>query len=155
MVEHSPNSVTFSNAGGSPGIPGSTAPEHPSDGIPLPAQGFARLDDPVQLASVPAAEVISRAALVLMDAASDRLVLTGNDIATATGLTPGREPDLDMDDARQLITALAGLLAAVHGDLGDRWEPLYSGLRTLQNAFREASARPDAPGEGPGEKLLS
>jgi len=144
VVEHSPNSVTFSNAGGSPGIPGSTAPEHPSDGIPLPAQGFARLDDPVQLASVPAAEVISRAALVLMDAASDRL-----------GLTPGREPDLDMDDARQLITALAGLLAAVHGDLGDRWEPLYSGLRTLQNAFREASVQPDAPGEGPGEKLLS
>jgi hypothetical protein len=32
---------------------------------------------------------------------------------------------------------------------------LRDGLRTLQNAFREASVYPDAPGEGPGEKLLS
>jgi hypothetical protein len=60
-----------------------------------------------------------------------------------------------MDDARKLITALAGLLAAARGDLGDQWEPLYSGLRTVQQAFREASAHPDAPGEGPGEQLLS
>ena len=144
MPEHSPNSVTFSSAGGNPGIPGSTAPAHPTDGIPLPAHGFTRLDDPVQLASVPAVEVISRAALVLLDAAADRL-----------GLTPGREPDLDMDDARQLITALAGLLAAARDALGDKWEPLYAGLRTVQVAFREASTHPDVPGEGPGEKLLS
>jgi hypothetical protein len=136
--------VTFSNPGGTAGIPGSATPAHPSDAIPLPARGFARLDDPQQLASVPAAEAISRAGLVLLDAAADRL-----------GLTPGREPDLDMDDARKLITALAGLLAAARGDLGDQWEPLYSGLRTVQQAFREASAHPDAPGEGPGEQLLS
>jgi hypothetical protein len=103
------------------------------------------LDERVEeLASLSDADVISRAALVLLDAAADRL-----------GLVPGREPDLDMDESRRLITALAGLLAAVQTDLGDRWEPLYSGLRTLQDAFREASARPDAPGEGPGEKLLS
>jgi hypothetical protein len=25
----------------------------------------------------------------------------------------------------------------------------------LQNAFREASVRPDAPGDGPGEQILS
>ena len=31
--------------------------------------------------------------------------------------------------------------------------PLRDGLRSLQLAFREASAFPDAPGEGPGEKL--
>ena len=31
--------------------------------------------------------------------------------------------------------------------------PLRDGLRTLQLAFREASDIPDAPGEGPGEKL--
>jgi len=96
------------------------------------------------VASVSAAGAISRAALVLLDAAGDRL-----------GLVPGREPDLDMDEARRIITALAGLLATARDDLGDRWEPLYSGLRTVQNAFREASAHPDAPGEGPGEQLLS
>ena len=31
--------------------------------------------------------------------------------------------------------------------------PLRDGLRSLQLAFREASDVPDAPGEGPGEKL--
>jgi hypothetical protein len=111
----------------------------------LPAHGFAPLDERVEeLAALSAADVISRAALVLLDAAADRL-----------GLVPGREPDLDMDEVRRLITALAGLLAAVRTALGDRWEPLYSGLQTLQDAFRAASTHPDAPGEGPGEKLLS
>jgi hypothetical protein len=114
-------------------------------GIPLPAHGFAPLDERTEpLASVPAAEVINRSALLLLDAAADRL-----------GLVPGREPDLDMAGARRLITALAGLLAAVQADLGDGWDPLYSGLQTVQHAFREASTHPDAPGEGPGEHLLS
>jgi hypothetical protein len=137
--------VTFSGTVGNAGIPGSAAPAHPTDGIPLPARGFASLDERVEaLTALTAGDVISRAALVLLDAAGDRL-----------GLVPGREPELDMDEVRRLITALAGLLAVVQDDLGDRWEPLYSGLRTLQNAFREASAHPDAPGEGPGEQLLS
>jgi hypothetical protein len=144
VSERVPNPAKASNADADPGIPGSATPEHPLDAIPLPPHGFARLEDPVQLASSPSAEVISRAAVVLLDAAGDRL-----------GLTPGREPDLDMDEARHLVTALAGLLAASQEHLGDSWEPLYAGLRTLQNAFREASARPDAPGEGPGEHLLS
>ena len=143
MTERVPNPATASNAAAEPGIPGSAAPDHPMDGIPLPKHGFGRLEDPVQ-ESVPAAEVISRAAFVLLDSAADRL-----------GLAPGREPDLDMDEARQLITALAGLLAAAKNHLGDRWEPLYAGLSTVQNGFREASAHPDAPGEGPGEQLLS
>ncbi len=96
------------------------------------------------LASVPAAEVISRAAVTLISAAGDKL-----------GLAPGEEPDIDIDDARNLITALAGLLAASQGNLGERWQPLHDGLRTLQRAFREAAARPDAAGEGPGEHLLA
>lgn len=145
MVEHTQNPATGVNTVAEPGIPGSATPPHPTDGIPLPAHGFAPLDERVEaLAALSAADVISRAALVLIDAAADRL-----------GLVPGREPDLDMDEVRRLITALAGLLAAVHTELGDRWEPLYSGLQTLQNAFRETSAHPDAPGDGPGEKLLS
>jgi hypothetical protein len=144
VAESTQNPATVTKTAAERGIPGSAVPEHPSDGIPLPAHGFARLDDPVQLASIPAAEVISRAALVLLDSAADRL-----------GLVPGREPDLDMDEARRLINALAGLLSAAKQDLGDKWEPLLAGLRTVQDAFREASAHPDSPGAGPGEQFLS
>jgi hypothetical protein len=145
VAEHPQNPASDTNVAAEPGIPGSAAPAHPTNGIPLPAHGFAPLDERVEeLAFLPAAEVISRAAIILLDAAADRL-----------GLVPGQEPELDMDEARRLITALAGLLAAARADLGDRWEPLYSGLRTVQDAFREASAQPVAPGEGPGEQLLS
>ena len=144
MADRTQNPAKARNAAAEPGIPGSAVPEHPLEALPLPARGFASLDDPVQLASVPAAEVISRAALVLLNAAADRL-----------GLAPGREPDLDMDEARHLINAFAGLLAAAQGDLGEQAEPLRAALRTLQEAFREASAHPDAPGQGPGEQFLS
>jgi hypothetical protein len=47
------------------------------------------------------------------------------------------------------------LLAAAGDGLGDHQGPLLDGLRTLQTAFREASAHPDAPGAGPGEAYLS
>ena len=66
----------------------------------------------------------------------------------------GHAPEKDLDEARKLITALAGLVTAARA--GDRFEhalPLRDGLRTLQLAFREASPVPDAPGQGPGEKL--
>jgi hypothetical protein len=120
-------------------------PEHPTDGIPLPAHGFATLDLPVrEVTTVPAADVLSRAALLLVNAAAEKL-----------GLVAGEEPDLDMPQARTLITALAGLLAGAGDGLGAHRETLVTGLRTLQGAFREASARPDAPGEGPGETFLS
>ncbi len=97
-----------------------------------------------ELATIPATEVISRAAVTLMSASAEKL-----------GLSPSEEPDIDLDEARRLITALAGLLAASQEYLADQREPLHDGLRTLQNAFREASVYPDAPGEGPGEQLLS
>ena len=144
MAEKNPNPATGSNAGAETGIPGSALPDHPVTRIPLPAHGFETLDGPVRaLGTIPAAEVISRAAVTLISTAAESL-----------GLAPGEEPDLDLDEARLLITALAGLLAASEESLGERREPLLDGLRTLQNAFREASAYPDAPGEGPGEQLL-
>ena len=127
------------------GIPAREVAGHPTSAIPLPDHGLATLDMPMsELVSVPAADVISAAATVLIRSGAERL-----------GLEPGEEPDLDLDQARVLITALAGLLAASRENLGEAGEPLIAGLRTLQNAFREASARPDAPGEGPGENLLS
>ena len=145
MAERTPNPAPVENAAGKPGIPGSGAPEHPTDGIPLPEHGFETLDLPVrELATVPAVEVISRAAVLLISAAAEKL-----------GLAPGEEPDLDLDEARRLITALAGLVGATQDYLGPHRDPLRDGLRTLQNAFREASVHPDAPGDGPGEKLLS
>lgn len=133
----------------SAGLPGSASADHPRDGIPLPARGFETLDLSVRiLPSVPAAESISRAARLLMTAAAEKL-----------GLSPGEEPDIDLDDARQLITALAGLLAPSledpDGGPEDHRAPLLAGLRTLQHAFREASVHPDAPGDGPGEALLT
>ena len=62
--------------------------------------------------------------------------------------TPG-----DLAEARKLITALAGLVSAAAGEIGDHHaRPLRDGLRSLQLAFREASFIKDAPGQGPGEK---
>jgi hypothetical protein len=65
---------------------------------------------------------------------------------------PGDSPHRDLDEARRLITALAGLVTASTEYLGLHAAPLRDGLRSLQKAFREASAVPDAPGQGPGEK---
>ena len=60
----------------------------------------------------------------------------------------------DLDEARKLITALAGLVTAAAPEIGSQHAaPLRDGLRTLQLAFREASPFPDEPGKGPGEKL--
>jgi hypothetical protein len=133
--------------GGSGGIPGSTSSPHPRDAIPLPDHGFDRLDDePVSgLATIPAAEVITEAAVLLMSAAAEKL-----------GMSPEGEPQLDLVEARQLITALAGLIAASQDSLDEQHrQPLRDGLATLQNAFRAASSFPDAPGQGPGENLIS
>jgi hypothetical protein len=94
------------------------------------------------LADVPAAEVISAVAVHLMSAA-----------AVKCGLTDAGAATLDLDEARKLITALAGLVTAARPDLGIHAAPLRDGLQALQKAFREASPYQDAPGEGPGEKL--
>jgi hypothetical protein len=133
-------------AGASGGIPGSASSPHPRDAIPLPDHGFDRLDDETisGLATIPAAEVITEAAVLLISAAAEKL-----------GMAPDGEPLLDLVEARQLITGLAGLIAATQTSLDDEQrQPLRDGLTTLQNAFRAASSFPDAPGQGPGEDLL-
>ena len=92
------------------------------------------------IADVPAVEVITAAAVHLLSAA-----------AVKCGLAEDVEADLD--EARKLITALAGLVTAARPDLGIHAAPLRDGLQSLQRAFREASSEPDDPGQGPGEKL--
>jgi len=97
-----------------------------------------------ELADIPAVEVISRAALMLMSSAAEKLGLSSPD--------PDASEHRDLDEARRLITALAGLVTASAEYLGPHAGPIRDGLKSLQLAFREASAAPDEPGRGPGEK---
>lgn len=102
-------------------------------------------DEIRELADIPSVEVISRSAVLLMSAAAERLGLAADDPATS--------PHRDLDEARRLITALAGLVTAAAEYLGPHAGPLRDGLRSLQRAFRETSVVADEPGAGPGEKF--
>ncbi len=94
-----------------------------------------------ELEEVPAVEVITATAVHLMSAA-----------AVQVGLAESGYKG-DLDEARKLINSLAALITGSAADLGDHHaRPLRDGLRALQLAFREASAIPDPPGMGPGEK---
>ena len=94
------------------------------------------------ISEVPAIEVINTVAIHLLSAAAVKL-----------GLGEEAHPEVDLDEARKLVNALAGLVTAAAPDLGDHHAlALRDGLRTVQLAFREASSIPDAPGKGPGEK---
>ncbi|AGW42156.1 ATP-dependent RNA helicase [Leifsonia xyli subsp. cynodontis DSM 46306] len=94
------------------------------------------------IAEVPAVEVITTTAVHLMSAA-----------AVKCGLAEAPGDQTDLDEARKLIDALAGLVTASAAHLGDQHaRSLRDGLRSLQLAFREASPFPDEIGKGPGEK---
>lgn len=123
----------------------SEAESDPSVGAPVGVVAEPSVDDEVRdIAEVPAAELITTVAVHLMSAAAVKLGL---------GDTPDAATELDLDEARQLIDALAGLVVAGAPGMGDTHaRPLRDGLRSLQLAFRESSAIPDEPGKGPGEK---
>ncbi|WP_174447676.1 DUF1844 domain-containing protein [Demequina soli] len=94
------------------------------------------------IAEVSAVELITTVSVHLLSAAALRC-----------GLAEDGEKHQDLDEARTIINALAGLVTAAAPDLGDTHaRALRDGLRSVQLAFREASAIPDRPGEGPGEK---
>jgi hypothetical protein len=96
------------------------------------------------IGEVPAVELINTVAVHLMSAAAVKLGL-------GDGADAGAE--LDLDEARKLITSLAGLVVAAAPEISDSHaRPLRDGLRSLQLAFREASPIPDPVGTGPGEK---
>ena len=108
----------------------------------LEAEAAALADATRDIADVPAVEVITTTAVHLMSAA-----------AVKCGLANDPDAQTDLDEARKLIDALAGLVTASAQHIGDQHaRSLRDGLRSLQLAFREASAIPDAPGSGPGEK---
>ena len=107
--------------------------EHPSDSVSQATR---------DIADVPAVEVITTTCVHLMSAA-----------AVKCGLADDPENQIDLDEARKLITALAGLVTAAAPDISDMHaRSLRDGLRSLQLAFREASIIPDPIGQGPGEK---
>ena len=94
------------------------------------------------IADVPAVEVITTTAVHLMSAA-----------AVKVGLADDPESQTDLDEARKLISSLAGLITAAAPEISDMHaRSLRDGLRSLQLAFREASVIPDPIGQGPGEK---
>jgi hypothetical protein len=117
--------------------------------------------DPVATAlrdigEVPAIEVVTTVALHLMSAAAVKLGLgrpdgePDGDVENPAAAPPA----VDLDAARTLIIALAGLVTAAAPRLGTfHAAPIRDGLKTLQRAFREASPYPDPPGKGPGEDL--
>ena len=94
------------------------------------------------IADVAAVEVITTAAVHLLSAA-----------AVKVGLADDPEQQIDLDEARKLINALAGLITAAAPEVSDMHaRSLRDGLRSVQLAFREASPIPDPIGQGPGEK---
>ncbi|MGV8859522.1 DUF1844 domain-containing protein [Rhodoglobus sp.] len=96
------------------------------------------------ISEVPAVEVINTVAVHMLSAAAVKLGLSDG---------PDAESEKDLDEARKLINALAGLVTAAAPEIGNHHaRPLRDGLRSVQLAFREASTIPDAPGQGPGEK---
>lgn len=113
----------------------------------IAADGRPDADGRLDIADVPAVEVVLTVAMHLMSAA-----------AVACGLAedePDRPaPPADLAEARILITALAGLVTSAAPLIGSMHAaPLRDGLQALQRAFREASPVPDPPGMGPGESL--
>ena len=123
--------VTFSDntAGNAPGIN---------------EQIEAELDAAIRdMSEIPAVELIQTVAVHLLSAS-----------AVKCGLSETPEGEIDLAEARKLITALAGLVTAAAPEIGDHHaRVLRDGLRSVQLAFREASTIPDAPGMGPGEKF--
>lgn len=100
-----------------------------------------------EIGEVPAVEVINTVAVHLLSAAAVQCGLGVDDDGRPSTAAP------DLDEARKLIDAMAGLVTASAPYLGDHHaRALRDGLRSVQLAFREASPFPDPIGKGPGEK---
>ena len=117
----------------------------PNSASPTTPQGIPDIDADQavrDIADVAAVEVITTASVHLLSAA-----------AVKCGLADDPESQTDLDEARKLINALAGLITAGAPEISDMHaRSLRDGLRSVQLAFREASTIPDPPGQGPGEK---
>ena len=91
-----------------------------------------------QLASVSAGDVVAEAALSLIALAYVRL-----------GVPPEQhERFRDLDDARLLVDALGGMLAATEGRLGAPEASLRDALANLRMTFADVSAHLEAHPDG-------
>ena len=125
--------------------PTEPSPAHEANTAPVGDDAIPDLEPDVrELVDIPAIEVISRAVVMLMSAAADQLGLASDD--------PDAPAHRDLDQARTLIAALAGLVNAAAPELGPHAAAFRDGLAALQAAFREYSVHPDARGHGPGER---
>jgi len=126
----------------------------PADNSPFDPERHARWEEQEQasaatdavrdIADVAAVEIIASGCVHLMSAAAVKLGLADS---------PDADDLVDLDEARKLINALAGLVTAAAPEISDMHaRPIRDGLRSLQLRFRELSTIPDAPGKGPGEK---
>lgn len=108
-----------------------------------------------EIGDVPAVEIITTVALHLMTAAAVKCGLSeAAEELNAADEAADAADRTDLAEARILINALAALVTGSAADLGTfHAGPLRDGLKSLQLAFREASAFPDDPGKGPGERF--
>lgn len=98
-----------------------------------------------EIGEIPAVAIINEVAVHLMSASAVKVGLAEDEAERGWK---------DLDEARKLITALAGLVTAAAPEIGSQHAaPLRDGLKALQLAFREASVVADEPGSGPGEKF--
>jgi hypothetical protein len=131
--------------------PDGAAPAPSASSVPSLSEATDASDAVRDIAEVPAIELISTAALHLLSAAAVKCGL-GHDEPTDGSSADASH--VDLDEARKLITALAGLVTAAAPEVGNQHARLLrDGLRQVQLAFREASPVPDPPGQGPGERL--
>ena len=89
---------------------------------------------------IPAVEVISRAVVMLMSAAAEQLGLASDD--------PDAPAHRDLDQARTLITALAGLVNAAAPELGPHAAAFRDGLRPCRRHSANTPFTPMRPGTG-------
>ena len=104
-----------------------------------------RILDIRELAEIPAVEVITRSAVMLMSAAAEKLGLSAED--------PDDSPHRDLDEARRLITALAGLVTASAEYLGPHAGPVRDGLKTPAVGVPRIQRRAGRTGPGPGREV--
>ncbi len=94
------------------------------------------------IAEVPAVEIITTAAVHLMSAA-----------AVKVGLADDPDEQVDLDEARKLINALAGLITAGAPEISDMHARSPARRPAVAAARVPRGIRiPDPIGQGPGEK---
>lgn len=117
----------------------STPPRDPSAGGPSrePTEEEMRAAYEAELKRITTSDVILQTAVSLINLAGRRL-----------GRVPGAEDERDLEQVRDAIDAVRGLMPVLERRVGPEIGPLRDALSQLQLAYaREASGAPGEPGE--------